>query len=164
MEFQSNDYYNTTLFEINLFDIKNVKINGMRNDNEYKFLTDLIPNHKDDIEKKKIQKVKIMNYSPTNWMLSPPTMNHIIRIFEKNVGVFIKFQWEFKRDYPVNNKNIYGVSRIMLNKDETKTLKDIITSAKGVKKEKKDILIKNQNINTKLVLNGNNKTINYIII
>ncbi len=143
----SNDNF-STIFEINLFSIKNVKINGMRNKKEYNFLSKLIPNHMEDIEQRKIQKVKIMNYSPTIWMLSPPTINHIIRIIDKNVEVYIKFKWDFIRDYPVNNKNVFGTSKKLLNRDEIKILKDIISS---IKTKSKSPLIR-----SKLTLNGKN--------
>jgi len=128
-----------------------VKINGITNDEEYKFLTYLIPNHKEDVDQKKIQKVKIMNYSPTNWMLSPPTINHIIKLIEKDVAVYIKFKWEFIREFPVNNKNIKGVSKVLLKTNEVNILRDIISS---IKKEKKES-IKSPIKNSKLVLNGN---------
>lgn len=119
-----------------MFEIKNVRVNSLKNSKEYNFLSKIVPNQMEDIEQRKVQKAKIMNYSPTIWSLSTPTINHIMKLFDKNLDVFIKFKWDFTRDYPVNNKNLAGVSKALLNKDDMKIMKEIIFSIKNPEKTK----------------------------
>ena len=91
----------------------------------------------DDVEERKVQKVKVINYSQLDWILSPPTIRDLLTNLEKKVDCFVNVEWEFRREYPQNNKNIIGNRSNQLTREQISTLRYIIFSLKTHQKPEK---------------------------
>ena len=88
----------------------------------------------DDLEERKIQRVKVVNYSQLDWILSPPAVNSLLKHLEKKTDCYLNIDWEFKREFPINNKNIMGTQSIKLSGEEIATLRNIIFALKNHQK------------------------------
>jgi hypothetical protein len=121
----------STVFLLNLFDSNTLKINKITEEDQYEYLKNNLISNIDDIEERKIQKVRGVNFSQQDWILSPPTINALLKHLEKKTDSFINIEWEFKREYPPNNKVITGTKSIQLNKDQVLMLRNIIFALKN---------------------------------
>jgi hypothetical protein len=123
----------STLFLLNLFESRTLKINKILEDNQYEYLkNNLLSN--DDMEERKIQKVSVVNYSQLDWILSPPTINSLLKNLERKTDSYINIEWEFKRDYPPNNKVITGTKSFKLTKEQVAIVRNIIFALKSNQK------------------------------
>jgi hypothetical protein len=125
---------NSTNFILNLFDTNTLRINKLNEDNQYDYLKNNLLSNVDDIEERKIQKVKVVNFSQQDWILSPPTINALLKTLEKKTDSYINIEWEFKRDFPPNNKVITGINSIQLNNDQVAVIRNIIFALKNNQK------------------------------
>jgi len=132
-----NPELDTTTFTLNLFEVNSLKINKIKTPAQYKYLrTTLIP-QVDDVEERKIQKTKIINYSQLDWILSPPTIRELLSNLEKKTDCYINIDWEFRREFPPNNRNIVGTKSNQLSRDQISMLRYIIFSLKTHQKPEK---------------------------
>lgn len=142
-----NPELDTTLFTLNLFQVSTIKINRIKNPSQYTYLKNVLIPQVDDVEERKIQKVKIINYSQLDWILSPPTIRELLTNLEKKTECFINIEWEFRRDFPPNNRNIVGMKSNQLSRDQISMLRYIIFSLKTHQKpEKFKLDIKGKNL------------------
>lgn len=134
---------NDIVYSLNLFEVNALRINKLNSNEEFLFLKNNIISHEDDIDERKVQKVKVVNYSQLDWILSPPTINHLLGHLEKKVEPFIEVQWEFKREYPLNSKFIMGGHKVKLNSQQVISLRNILFALKSHQyTEKYRLLIK----------------------
>jgi hypothetical protein len=121
-----------TLYSLNIFDTSNLKVNSFEDIGQYGYLKNKLISNIEDVDERKVQKVKIVNYSQTDWILSPPAINSLLQQLEKKTkpDCFLMLEWEFKREFPPNNKIIAGNHQIQLNREQFATLRNIIFSLK----------------------------------
>ncbi len=132
-----NPDLDTTTFTLNLFEVNNLKINKIKNPPQYKYLKNTLIPQVDDVEERKIQKTKIINYSQLDWILSPPTIRELLSNLEKKTDCYINIDWEFRREFPLNNRNIVGLKSNQLTRDQISMLRYIIFSLKTHQKPEK---------------------------
>lgn len=137
LELKSPEYPFVTTYNLNLFDVNTLKINSLKEPEHYDYIKTYLLSQIDDLEERKIQKVKVVNYSQLDWILSPPAINHLLKHLEKKTDCFINIEWEFRREYPMNNKGILGVRSIKLNREQIATLRNIIFALKNHQKPEK---------------------------
>lgn len=142
-----NPELDTTTFTLNLFEVNSLKINKIKNPTQYKYLKNTLIPQVDDVEERKIQKTKIINYSQLDWILSPPTIRELLSNLEKKSDCYINIDWEFRREFPPNNRIIVGTKSNQLSRDQISMLRYIIFSLKTHQKpEKFKLDIKGNNI------------------
>jgi hypothetical protein len=137
LELKSPEYPFVTTYNLNLFDVSTLKINSLKEPEHYDYIKTYLLSQIDDLEERKIQKVKVVNYSQLDWILSPPAINHLLKHLEKKTDCFINIEWEFRREYPMNNKGIMGDRSIKLNREQIATLRNIIFALKNHQKPEK---------------------------
>ena len=108
-----------------------IRKNKIKYEREYNFLKQNIISHEDDIDERKLQKVKVVNYSQMIWSLSPPAIDHLLGHLEKKVVPYIDIQWEFKRDYPMNGKIMMGGHKVKLSTPQIASLRNIMFALKN---------------------------------
>lgn len=123
---------NVSLYSLTLFEVNNLKFNNIthKDQNQYNYLKNFLISQVDDVEERKIQKVKVVNFSQLDWIISPPTINALLKHLEKKINCFVSIDWNFHREYPPNNKDISGNAQIPLNREQVATLRNIIFALK----------------------------------
>ncbi len=142
-----NPELDITTFSLNLFQVNTLKINKIKDQKKYEYLRNTLIPQVDDVEERKIQKVKIINFSQLDWILSPPTIGELLFNLQKKTDCYINIEWEFMREFPQNSRNIQGIKQNQLNIDQIALLKSIIFSLKTHQKPEQ----------FKLDIKGNNK-------
>jgi len=132
-----NPELDVTTFTLNLFQVNTLKINKIKNPAQYAYLKNTLIPQVDDVEERKIQKTKIINYSQLDWILSPPTIRELLTNLEKKSDCFINIEWEFRREFPPNNRHIQGSRSNQLSRDQISMLRYIIFSLKTHQKPEK---------------------------
>ena len=128
-------------YYINLLTIENLRINKLSKtksnlkiqelNKEFIYLKNEIISQEEDIEERKFQKVKAVSYSQSNWSLSPPAIETLLKYLERKVDCFIDIQWEFYREYPSTNKIISNNKKIKLKYEQKRVLRNIIYTLKS---------------------------------
>jgi len=139
LELKDPQSYVTT-YILTLYDIPNLKVNNLKEHKHYDYLKSYLISNIDDLEKRKVQKVRVINYSQLDWILSPPAINALLKYLEKNTDCYINIEWEFVREYPKNFKNMAGSKSKKLSTEQISTLRNIIFAMKGHQKPDKYIL------------------------
>ena len=137
MELKSPEYPFVTTYNLNLFDVSTLKINNLKEAEHYDYIKTYLLSQIDDLEERKIQKVKVVNYSQLDWILSPPAINALLKHLEKKTDCFINIAWDFRREFPMNNKSIMGDKSIKLTREQIATLRNIIFALKNHQKPEK---------------------------
>jgi len=137
LELKSHEFPYITTYNLNLFDVSTLKINNLKEKEHYNYFKNYLVSQIDDVEERKIQKVKVVNYSQLDWILSPPAINALLKHLEKKTDCYITIEWMFKREFPINNKEITGNKLIKLNRDQIATLRNIVFALKNHQKPEK---------------------------
>ena len=138
-----NHENNQILLNMKLIDIDNININSKIANDEFKLYKNSLLNNYDDLDEKKIQKIKVANYSPFEWKLSPPALKQILKNLSQNNNCYMQINWEARREYPLNNKNIMGNMEYKLTDQQKKILSNIILALKNKQNPSKySIIIK----------------------
>jgi hypothetical protein len=123
-----------TVFLLNLFENSSLKINQLKQNDQYQYFKNFLITNIDDLEQRMVQKIRVVNFSQKDWTLSPPTINALLKLLDRKADAFLYFDWEFKRDHPHNYKNMIGNKKVKLDYEQIDIFKNLISALKNNQK------------------------------